>query len=273
VRVTRRRLDAELVRRGLAIDPGAAREAIEAGLVTVGGRPASKPATMVGADEALHVTSAVRRYVSRAGDKLRAALDRSGIDPRGLDCLDAGASTGGFTDCLLAAGAHRVVAVDVGYGQLAWELRTDERVIVLERTNVRDLRPADLPFAPALVVADLSFVSLTSVLGPLVAIGDPRASFVLLVKPQFEAGRADVETGGVVRDPLVWHRVLVEVAAAADRAGLGLAGLMASPVRGPAGNVEYLAWGRAGVHGALTNDAIDAAVDEGTALVGEEALR
>jgi 23S rRNA (cytidine1920-2'-O)/16S rRNA (cytidine1409-2'-O)-methyltransferase len=273
VRVTRRRLDAELVRRGLATDPASARAAIEAGLVTVGGRPASKPATLVGVEEALHVTAGARRYVSRGGDKLRAALDRSGIDPRGMDCLDAGASTGGFTDCLLAAGAHRVVAVDVGYGQLAWELRTDERVIVLERTNVRDLRPADLPFAPALVVADLSFVSLTSTLGPLIAIGDARALFVLLVKPQFEADRADVASGGVVRDPLVWHRVLAGVASVADRAGLGLNGLMASPVRGPAGNVEFLTWGRAGSDGSLAIDAIDAAVDEGRALVGEEALR
>ena len=162
--MTRRPLDAELVRRGLTGTRAEAREAVEAGIVQVAGVVASKPATMVADDAAIALLAASRPFVSRAGSKLDAALERFAIDPTGCRCLDAGASTGGFTDALLQRGADRVVAVDVGYGQLAWELRTDPRVTVLERTNVRDLTPDDLSGPVDLVVADLSFISLRVVL-------------------------------------------------------------------------------------------------------------
>jgi 23S rRNA (cytidine1920-2'-O)/16S rRNA (cytidine1409-2'-O)-methyltransferase len=259
----RRRLDVELVRRGLASSRAEAQAAVEAGLVTVAGSPATKPASLVAADAPVEVLGPARRFVSRGGEKLRAALDRFGVDPRGLDCLDAGASTGGFTDCLLQAGAGRVVAIDVGYGQLAWEVRNDPRVTVMERTNVRTLEPADLPFAPELVVADLSFISLRAVLPALVRTASPDAEFVVLVKPQFEAGPGGVGSGGVVRDPTVWRRVLDDVAEAFNSLEVGVLGVVASPLRGPAGNVEFLLHGRRGVDDARVD--LDAAVTEGEA--------
>ncbi len=260
----RRRLDVELVRRGLASSRAEAQAAVEAGLVTVAGSPATKPASLVAADAPVHLLGPARRFVSRGGEKLRAALDRFGVDPRGRDCLDAGASTGGFTDCLLQAGAGRVVAVDVGYGQLAWEVRNDPRVTVLERTNVRTLDPADLPFVPDVVVADLSFISLGAVLPALVRAASSDAEFVVLIKPQFEAGPSDVGSGGVVRDPAVWRRVLGEVADAFGSVGVGVLGVVASPLRGPAGNVEFLLHGRRGVDDARVD--LDAAVTEGEGL-------
>ncbi len=260
----RRRLDVELVRRGLASSRAEAQAAVEAGLVTVAGSPATKAASLVAADAPVQVLGPARRFVSRGGEKLRAALDRFGVDPRGRDCLDAGASTGGFTDCLLQAGAGRVVAVDVGYGQLAWEVRNDPRVTVMERTNVRTLEPADLPFAPELVVADLSFISLRAVLPALVRVSAPDAEFVVLVKPQFEAGPGGVGSGGVVRDPEVWRRVLGEVAGAFGSLEVGVLGVVASPLRGPAGNVEFLLHGRRGVDDAQVD--LDAAVTEGEGL-------
>ena len=238
--MTRRRLDAELVRRGLAGSRAEAREAVEAGIVQVAGVVASKPATMVADDAPISLLGESRPFVSRAGSKLDAALDRFGVDPAGRRCLDAGASTGGFTDVLLRRGAAHVLAVDVGYGQLAWELRTDPRVTVLERTNVRDLTPDDLPALVELVVADLSFISLRVVLPVLQRIATPTAPMVVLVKPQFEAGRAAVGKGGVVRDPEVWARVLDDVVSTANGLGLGARGAMASPLLGPAGNVEFL---------------------------------
>ncbi len=244
----RRRLDAELVRRGFAATRTQAQEAVHAGLVTVGGRPAMKPATLVAPDEALGVAGPTRTFVSRGGDKLAAALDRFAVDPADRRCLDAGASTGGFTDCLLRRGAARVVAVDVGYGQLAWALRTDPRVEVLERTNVRDLVPTMLSFRPAVVVADLSFISLRLVAPRLIELAAPAADVVFLVKPQFEAGPDDVGRGGVVRDPRVWTRVIDEVAGAVTGAGAGPRGVMASPLRGPAGNVEFLLHAVVGAH-------------------------
>ncbi|MEP6973601.1 MAG: TlyA family RNA methyltransferase, partial [Actinomycetota bacterium] len=206
-----------------------------------------KPASLVAADASVHMSGAVRRFVSRGGEKLRSGLDRFGIDPVGRDCLDAGASTGGFTDCLLQAGAARVAAVDVGYGQLAWELRNDPRVTVLERMNVRGLAPLDLPFVPDVVVADLSFISLRAVLPALVGVSDARADFVLLVKPQFEAGASGVGSGGVVRDSGVWKRVLDEVVSACGTEGIGVIGVVPSPLLGPAGNVEFLLHGRRGI--------------------------
>ena len=260
----RRRLDVELVRRGLASSRAEAQAAVEAGLVTVAGSPATKAASLVAADAPVQVLGPARRFVSRGGEKLRAALDRFGVDPRGRDCLDAGASTGGFTDCLLQAGAGRVVAIDVGYGQLAWEVRNDPRVTVMERTNVRTLEPADLPFAPELVVADLSFISLRAVLPALVRAAATDAAFIVLVKPQFEAGPNGVGSGGVVRDPEVWRRVLGEVTDAFGAAEVGVLGVVASPLRGPAGNVEFLLHGRRGVDDARVD--LDAAVTEGEGL-------
>jgi 23S rRNA (cytidine1920-2'-O)/16S rRNA (cytidine1409-2'-O)-methyltransferase len=248
--MTRRRLDAELVRRGLAASRAEAQEAVRAGLVTVAGTRATKSASMVADDAAVELAGPARRFVSRGGDKLDASLERFGVDPSGLECLDAGASTGGFTDRLLHGGAAHVTAVDVGYGQLAWSLRTDERVTVLERTNVRDLHPGDLPTPADLVVADLSFISLRLVLPALVGVAAPQARFVVLVKPQFEAGPADVGRGGVVRDAAVWRRVLGEVMEAFGAAAVQPQGLMVSPVLGPAGNVEFLLYGRRGVQAA-----------------------
>jgi 23S rRNA (cytidine1920-2'-O)/16S rRNA (cytidine1409-2'-O)-methyltransferase len=236
----RRRLDTELVRRGLVASRAEAQAAVDAGLVTVAGRPTVKASTMVADSEPLALAGPPRRFVSRGGDKLDAALDRFGVDPSGQDAMDAGASTGGFTDVLLRRGASRVVAVDVGYGQLAWSLREDPRVTVMERTNVRDLRPGDLPFEPALVVADLSFISLRVALPPLAALAAPGAAFVVLVKPQFEVGRDRVGSGGVVRDPSAWRAALDGVRDAFAGLGRTVTGAMASPVRGPAGNVEFL---------------------------------
>jgi 23S rRNA (cytidine1920-2'-O)/16S rRNA (cytidine1409-2'-O)-methyltransferase len=271
----RRRLDAELVRRGLVGSRAEARTAIDGGLVTVGGRPAPKPSTLVGTDEALDVRGVARRFVSRGGEKLDAALDRFEIDVRGRDALDAGASTGGFTDVLLRRRASRVAAVDVGYGQLAWSLRSDARVTVLERTNVRDLTPTHLPFAPSIVVADLSFISLRLVLDALAAVALAEADYVLLVKPQFEAGPADVGRGGVVRDPEVWRRAIEGVADAVHASGLEPARVISSPIVGPAGNVEFLLWARGGARAAALDDersrslddaGIDAAIAESAAI-------
>ncbi len=259
--MTRRRLDTELVRRGLATSRAEAQDAVRAGLVRVGGTPATKAATLVAPDAPVALFAPARRFVSRGGEKLAAALERFAVDAAGLECLDAGASTGGFTDCLLRAGASHVVAVDVGYGQLAWRLRTDPRVTVLERTNVRDLHPDGLGFRPELATADLSFISLRTVMPALAGLLAPGATAILLVKPQFEAGPAAVERGGVVRDPAVWRRVLSEVATSAGASRLVPQGLMASPIAGPAGNVEFLLWAVS-----LGPDAsldVDAAVAEG----------
>jgi 23S rRNA (cytidine1920-2'-O)/16S rRNA (cytidine1409-2'-O)-methyltransferase len=263
--VARRRLDVELVRRGLANSRAEAQAAVEAGLVTVAGSPATKAASLVASDAPVHLLAPARRFVSRGGEKLASALDRFGVDPRDRDCLDAGASTGGFTDRLLRGGAARVAAVDVGYGQLAWEIRNGPRVTVMERTNARTLEPGDLPFEPGLVVADLSFISLRAVIPALVRVARPDAEFVVLVKPQFEAGPADVGSGGVVREPQVWRRVLEEVVEAFDSNGVGVLAVAPSPLRGPKGNVEFLLHGRRGVDDAPID--LDAAVKEGEGLL------
>jgi 23S rRNA (cytidine1920-2'-O)/16S rRNA (cytidine1409-2'-O)-methyltransferase len=244
-------LDAELVRRGLARSRGQAADLVVAGRVTVAGQVATKVATAIGPDDPLLVTADGDQptYVSRGGAKLSGALaafEPLGLEVAGRRCLDAGASTGGFTDVLLRAGAQSVVAVDVGYGQLAWSLQTDERVEVVDRTNVRDLT-AQAVGAPAdLVVADLSFISLTVVLPALLRVASPDADLVLMVKPQFEAGREKVGSGGVVRDPQVRAEAVAAVAHAAGTLGLGVRGVVASPLPGPAGNVEYFLWLRAG---------------------------
>jgi 23S rRNA (cytidine1920-2'-O)/16S rRNA (cytidine1409-2'-O)-methyltransferase len=269
----RRRLDVEMVRRGIVGTPSEAAQAIQSGAVAVGGRAGAKAGTLVAHDEPITLSGPGRTFVSRGGEKLEAALDRFGVDPAGRLALDAGASTGGFTDCLLQRGAAHVVAVDVGYGQLDWRLREDDRVTVLERTNVRALRPDSLPAPPDLVVADLSFISLAVVLPALVACSAPGADFVLLVKPQFEASRGEVGAGGVVADPAVWRRVLASVAAAYGSNGLRPLHVMASPLLGPAGNVEFPLHAvrsggsprqaaRTGENAALEAE-IDAAIEEG----------
>jgi 23S rRNA (cytidine1920-2'-O)/16S rRNA (cytidine1409-2'-O)-methyltransferase len=261
---TRSRLDAELVRRGLARSREQAAELIAAGHVAVAGLTASKAATQVGRDAAITIAADTGPgYVSRGGHKLAGALAAfTGLDVSGRRCLDAGASTGGFTDVLLRAGAGHVIAADVGYGQLAWSLRSDPRVTVLDRVNVRELTPAQVAPAPSLVVSDLSFISLQTVLPALVRCASPDADFVLLVKPQFEVGKGRVGAGGVVRDPALRAEAVAGVAAAAAGHGLGVAGVTASPLPGPAGNVEYFLWLRRGAP-PLDLGELDRAIENG----------
>ncbi|HWC39022.1 MAG TPA: TlyA family RNA methyltransferase [Acidimicrobiales bacterium] len=270
---TRRRLDAELVRRGLSPTRDRARATIAAGQVLVAGALAAKPARLVSAAEPIEVQGSPPPFVSRGGEKLDAALDRFGIVVSGVRALDAGSSTGGFVDCLLTRGAAEVVAVDVGRGQLHERLRRDPRVVVLERTNVRQLGLDHVGGAPfALVVADLSFISLRTVapvlLGELAA---PDADVVALVKPQFEAGRAEASRGkGVVKDPRVWERVLVEICSAFRGAGAAMMEAMVSPLTGARGNVEFLVHARAHARTVEAEVGLDltVVVAEATALGG-----
>ncbi len=261
------------MRRGLATTRAEAQAAIAAGSVLVAGAQAEKPARLVAADEALVVLGPPSPYVSRGGLKLAAALERFAIAVAGRRALDAGASTGGFTDCLLQHGAAHVYAVDVGHGQLDPAVRADPRVSVLERVNARTLgagvlRAADPSFEPCpLAVADLSFISLRSVVPALVGeVTAPGADLVLLVKPQFEVGRAAVSRGkGVVRDPALWQDALAGVASALVSAGTGIMGVMASPLTGAAGNTEFLVHARKGVSGPGPDEAaalLSAAVAE-----------
>jgi 23S rRNA (cytidine1920-2'-O)/16S rRNA (cytidine1409-2'-O)-methyltransferase len=237
------------VRRGLASNRQQARVAIESGRVLVAGAPADKSARLVSPAEAVVLQGPPPRYVSRGGAKLEAALERFAVDVAERRALDAGASTGGFTDCLLQRGAASVVAVDVGHGQLDARLRNDPRVTVLERTHVRNLDEETVPGGPVdVVTADLSFISLTAVapvlVGPVVVSG---GDVVVLVKPQFEAGRAQVSRGrGVVRDPETWRQAIATVASALGAAGAAIMGAMASPVTGTAGNTEFLLHALAG---------------------------
>ena len=247
--MTRRRLDAELVRRGLARSREQARTLVEAGRVRVHGAVAIKPATMV--EDAAAITVEADDddpgYASRGAWKLAGALERMGGPAvEGRRCLDAGASTGGFTDVLLRAGASHVVCVDVGYGLLDWRLRTDPRVSVLDRTNVRLLQPGDLPYAPDLIVADLSFISLELVLPALFACAASGADVVPMVKPQFEVGRDAVGAGGVVRDAAHRAEAVRRIAATAYGMGWGTQAVAASPLPGPSGNVEFFLWLRRG---------------------------
>jgi 23S rRNA (cytidine1920-2'-O)/16S rRNA (cytidine1409-2'-O)-methyltransferase len=238
--VARARLDAELVRRGLARSRRQAAELIEQGRVAIRGVPAAKPATVVDRDTPVTVVeNAERQWASRGAHKLIGALDGLGVDPAGLRCLDAGASTGGFTDVLLDRAAAHVVAVDVGYGQLIWRLRSDERVEVLDRTNVRTLTPDAIGGPVQLTVADLSFISLRTVLPALAACTGERGVLLPMVKPQFEVGRDRLGSGGVVRDPALRLGALCDVAATARELGLRVAGAVASPLPGPSGNVEF----------------------------------
>jgi len=259
------RLDVELVRRGLARSREQAATLIAAGQVAVAGQAASKPAAQVGQDAAIvvHETDDSPAYASRGGYKLAGALAAfTGLRVWGRRCLDAGASTGGFTDVLLRAGAAQVVAADVGYGQLAWSLRADPRVTVLDRVNVRNLQPEQVAPAPELVTADLSFISLTQVLPALASCAAANADFIVLVKPQFEVGKGRVGAGGVVRDPALRAQAVAAVAASALGLGLGVRGVTASPLPGPSGNVEYFLWLRRGAP-PLDDAELERAITEG----------
>ncbi len=234
------RLDQLLVDRGLFPSREQARRAVMAGRVEVGGRRAEKPGVAVAADASIQLT-AREPFVSRAGRKLAAALDHFGLDPAGRVCLDAGASTGGFTDCLLERGAARVYAIDVGYGQLDARLRADPRVVTMERVNVRLLPPDALPERCALVVADLSFISLAKALPALVPHLAPGGRLLPLVKPQFEAGRGRVGKGGVIRDEPRRREVVARAVAEIEGLGLECLGTFDSPVAGAEGNRETFA--------------------------------
>ena len=259
------RLDAELVRRELARSRENASDLIESRSVLVNGIPATKPATMVDAETSIKLAGKRDDFVSRGGHKLAGALDSfTGVVVEGKRCLDAGASTGGFTDVLLRRNAAHVVAVDVGYGQLAWALRQDERVSILDRTNIRHLTGDAVGEPIDLVVADLSFISLTLVLPALAAVSKPEADFVVMVKPQFEVGREKLGAGGVVRDPALRKAAVVDVADSAYDVGLGVMAVVASPLPGPAGNVEYFLWLRRGAP-AIDHDALDLAITLGPA--------
>jgi 23S rRNA (cytidine1920-2'-O)/16S rRNA (cytidine1409-2'-O)-methyltransferase len=239
-----------MVRRGLVLSRSEAAHAIDARLVLVNGAIADKPARLVDPADAVVVQGPPSRFVSRGGDKLDAALDGLAIDVTGMRVLDAGASTGGFTDCLLQRGAAHVVAVDVGHGQLHPRIRGDSRVTVLERFHVRDLTPDAIGGRVDLVVADLSFISIIRALSPMLAVGKPDSELVLLVKPQFEAGKAEVDRGsGVIRDPIIHQRVCDEVSAALIGHGCEVLGWIDSPITGAQGNREFLVHARAGQPG------------------------
>ena len=259
----RMRLDQLILERGLAPTRSRAQALLLAGQVRVGDGDAArhdlKAGDLVDRGAVVHV-AAGREWVSRGAHKLVAALDAFGVDPMGMVAIDVGASTGGFTDVLLSRGAARVYAVDVGYGQLAERLRRDERVVSMERVNARTLTADTLPEPVDGAVIDVSFISLALVLGPVRSVlRDGRGPIVALVKPQFEAGRSDAK-GGVVRDPAVHRRVLEEAVVHARTAGLGTRAFIASPIRGPEGNREFLAWFAAGPSCAEIDQCIETAV-------------
>jgi 23S rRNA (cytidine1920-2'-O)/16S rRNA (cytidine1409-2'-O)-methyltransferase len=258
------RLDTLLHRRGLFESRARAAASVMAGEVRLGsdGARAAKPGQLVAEDVAVAVDERPR-FVSRGGIKLANALAATGVRPAGRRCLDVGASTGGFTDCLLQHGAEHVVALDVAYGELDWRLRTDDRVTVLERANARALRPADLPYAPDLVVVDVSFISLAKVLPAVLACAAERFDALAMVKPQFEVGRERVGKGGVVREAADRRAALLAVAGAARSLGASVLGFAPSGLPGPKGNRETFVWlAEAGRAGAVDDlDAAAAAVD------------
>ena len=262
----KQRLDLELVARGLAVSRQQAQQLIRAGRVRSGDRLLDKPGTEVAAELVLEVQQPPR-FVSRGGEKLARALEAFPIPVAGRVCLDGGISTGGFSDCLLQQGAARVYGIDVGYGQTAWSLRSDPRVVLRERTNLRHLTPEALygpeDPRPDLAVADVSFISLALVLPALLGllVAEGPADLVLLVKPQFEVGKARVGKGGVVRDPAAHVDAIAGVMTAAGQLGLEPWGLVASPITGPAGNHEYLLWLRRQASAApITPEQIEALV-------------
>ena len=236
------RIDRLLVERGLVASRERARRLVMAGDVLVGDRPVTKPGTEVAADAEVRLRATAPPYASRGGEKLAGALDAFGLQVRDLVALDVGASTGGFTDCLLQRGSRRVIALDVGYGQLAWKLRQDPRVMVIERTNARHLTSTMLPEVPDLAVVDVSFISLATVLPAVAGVVAPGGTIVALVKPQFEVGRGRVGKGGVVRDPGLRAEAVASVRAAAERLGLTVDGEAESVLPGPKGNREVFLW-------------------------------
>ncbi|MEJ6577218.1 MAG: TlyA family RNA methyltransferase [Actinomycetota bacterium] len=257
------RLDAELVRRGLARSRDHAADLIESRSVLVTGIPASKPATQVDAETSITLQGERNDFVSRGGHKLAGALDAfPAITIEGKRALDAGASTGGFTDVLVKRGVAGVVAVDVGYGQLAWELRNDKRVTILDRTNVRHLTLEQVGEPVDLVVADLSFISLTLVLPALVSVSKSSCDFLVMVKPQFEVGREKLGAGGVVRDSALRKSAVLDVADCAYDMGIGCMGVVASSLPGPSGNVEYFLWLQRGAK-ELSESELDLAIAKG----------
>lgn len=267
----RRRLDAELVRRALVDSRERAQEAIAAGRVFVGGAPTTKASRLVDPGDAIVLEGPPPRFVGRGGEKLAGAIEAFDLASAFVDArvLDAGASTGGFTDCALQVGAREVVAVDVGHNQLHESLRADPRVVVVERTNLRTVDPSELGDPVDIVVADLSFISLTLVLDNLIAAARPGALFVLLVKPQFEAGRQEVSRGrGIITDPAIWSRVLTEISGALIERRAAIMGAMVSPLTGTDGNVEFIVMGRfdgsdapVGSHRALDAHELSARLD------------
>ena len=262
--MSKERLDRLIVDLGLARSRAVAQRLITAGEVLVDGAMVDKPGTQVVRDADIQL-KAKPPFVSRGGEKLAAALERFPVPVAGVVAADVGASTGGFTDCLLQNGARKVYAVDVGYGQLAWTLRNDERVVVMERVNARYL--ASLPEQVSLIVSDVSFISLRLIYATAVGWLTEDGEVVSLIKPQFEAGREHVGKGGVVRDPDIHRRVLQAVTAEMASVGLRLKGLMASPLVGPAGNVEFLGWwGLGGAAGEPIDAWIDGAMAEAATL-------
>jgi 23S rRNA (cytidine1920-2'-O)/16S rRNA (cytidine1409-2'-O)-methyltransferase len=257
--VTKSRIDEAVVERGLAENRSRARALILAGDITVNGQVVHRAGSMVRSTDELARTEKPR-FASRGGDKLAHALERFQVDATNLVVADLGASTGGFTDALLQAGATRVYAVDVGYGQILDKLRQDERVVVMDRTNARTLE--SLPEQVDIVTIDVSFISLKLVLPTATRLLKPEGLVIPLIKPQFEAGPKDVKKGGVVRDPAVHRRVLVDVLTAANELGFAVRGVTASPLKGPAGNREFLALLQQGETTPATDEEIDAAVAE-----------
>jgi 23S rRNA (cytidine1920-2'-O)/16S rRNA (cytidine1409-2'-O)-methyltransferase len=240
--VPRARIDTLLVERGFVDSRERARRLVMAGHVLVGDRPVTKPGTEVATDADIRVRGGDAPFVSRGGEKLAGALDAFALDVREQVALDVGASTGGFTDCLLQRGARRVIALDVGYGQLAWQLRQDARVAVLERVNARALVLDMLPETPDLAVVDVSFISLAKVLPAVAGVLRSGSAIVTLVKPQFEVGRGRVGKGGVVRDPALRAAAVGGVRACAEQLGLEVRGEAESVLPGPAGNREVFLW-------------------------------
>lgn len=260
--MTRRRIDAVLVDRGFFASRERARAAVLAGDVRVAGEVVTKAGHAIDEDAPIEVAEK-QRFVSRGGEKLFGALEAFGLDVAGMRAVDVGASTGGFSDCLLQRGTASVVAVDVGYGQLAWSLRTDPRVTVFERLNIRAADPIELGAPFDLVVVDVSFISLRVVLPHLLALLGPKANLVALVKPQFEAGKGRVGKRGVVKDPQVHQDVLRAAVLSAEEAGLVVRGLTYSPIKGPEGNIEFWMWAaRSGEPTDVTVDGIVAQAHE-----------
>jgi len=248
------RLDQLVFDRGFAESRERAKTTVMSGLVYVNGQKADKPGMPVSPDVELEVRGSAIPFVSRGGFKLDKALKVFPIDPQGLACVDCGASTGGFTDVLLQHGAAKVYAVDVGYGQLAWKLRQDPRVINLERTNLRYVTPEQIPEALDLAVMDVSFISIRLVLPAVCALLKDEADLVCLIKPQFEAGREEVGKKGVVRDPAVHEQVVRGIIAFAREIGFSVMGLDFSPIKGPEGNIEYICHLKNGVYDAPEPD-------------------